>query len=216
MELGRAAGVEVAPERVEAVGRATEARRREREEAGEMGTSIRLTLEQTRRLLGMCHLEKGRDPRLIIDELLERDARFRRHGLTLDKCRVVSEFLEQDWANGWNSQQLASYLASHASTVEELEGEVESLKARRAELEERLQELQAACEEAEKRLNDLNVSYGKRELDLRGCYGLLNVKLKRDREELEKAVAEQMEDLIELARTYKALQQVVSEKRITS
>ena len=48
----------------------------EDEDAG--SSLIRLTEEQSKRLWGISHLEGGKDPLIIIDELLDRDSKLRK------------------------------------------------------------------------------------------------------------------------------------------
>jgi len=66
--------------------------------------SMRLVLseEQTRRLLGISHLERGKDPLVIIDEILDNDSKLRKYGLSLSKVRLVLEYLENAIERGWN------------------------------------------------------------------------------------------------------------------
>ena len=62
---------------------------------------LMLTEEQTKRLLGISHLEGGKDPLVIVDELLNYDSKMRRYGLTLSMRKILSETLEVALQRGW-------------------------------------------------------------------------------------------------------------------
>ncbi|MEM3627727.1 MAG: TusE/DsrC/DsvC family sulfur relay protein [Candidatus Bathyarchaeia archaeon] len=104
-EVCRLAGIPV-PERLANTQMALKARMKaqEKKDDGEATISLRfmLTEEQTKRLLAISHLEGGKDPLLIIDELLDRDAQLRkRYGLKLRDTKLVSEFLGVALQRGW-------------------------------------------------------------------------------------------------------------------
>jgi DNA-binding Lrp family transcriptional regulator len=73
------------------------------EQEPEVKASPRLTLteEQTKRLFGISHLEGGKDPLVIVDELLDYDSKMRRYGLTFSKMKVLSEALDEALRRGW-------------------------------------------------------------------------------------------------------------------
>jgi len=73
------------------------------EQGPEVKASLRLTLteEQTMRLLGISHLEGGKDPLVVVDELLNYDSKMRRYGLTFSRMKVLSEALEEALQRGW-------------------------------------------------------------------------------------------------------------------
>jgi len=70
-------------------------------EVKEASVRLMLSEEQTRRLYGLSHLEGGKDPLVVLDELLNYDSKMRRYGLTLSKRRVLSEALEAALQRGW-------------------------------------------------------------------------------------------------------------------
>jgi hypothetical protein len=106
-EVCRLAGVPVPMERIKQTAKATEmmkaARIKGAQSASMEAPPVRLTLTeaQTRRLLGLSHLEGGKDPLVIVDELLDYDSKARRYGLTLEKMKMLSEFLEEALQIGW-------------------------------------------------------------------------------------------------------------------
>ena len=76
---------------------------KEAERGPEVKASLRLTLteEQTMRLLGISHLEGGKDPLVVVDELLNYDSKMRKYGLTFSKMKVLSEALDEALRRGW-------------------------------------------------------------------------------------------------------------------
>lgn len=61
-----------------------------------------LTEEQTKRLLGISHLEGGTDPLLIIDELLDQDSDLRKtYKLSFQDTKLVVDFLKTSAGRGW-------------------------------------------------------------------------------------------------------------------
>jgi hypothetical protein len=62
-----------------------------------------LTEAQTKRLLGMSHLEGGKDPLIIVDELMNRDSELRREfKLSFKDTSTVSGFLNMAVGRGWS------------------------------------------------------------------------------------------------------------------
>lgn len=103
----KAAGVSV-PERVKQTQKALKVRKA-RGKAKTTGvkevSSTRLTLteEQTRRLLGISHLE-GKDPLALIDYLLDLDTKLRKtYKLSLAKTKLVADFLGVAIERGWST-----------------------------------------------------------------------------------------------------------------
>lgn len=64
---------------------------------------LMLTEAQTKRLLGMSHLEGGKDPLIIVDELMDRDSELRRkYKLSFKDTSTVSGFLNMAVGRGWS------------------------------------------------------------------------------------------------------------------
>ena len=82
-----------------------------KEATAQKGNRFILTENQTARLQGISHLEGGKDPALIVDELLDLDRKLRRdHGLTLEDIQIVPNFLKDMVERGWKLKQIQSYL----------------------------------------------------------------------------------------------------------
>ncbi|MEM3040928.1 MAG: hypothetical protein QXG97_02725 [Nitrososphaerota archaeon] len=63
-----------------------------------------LSEAQTRRLYGLSHLEGGKDPLIIVDELLSRDAELRgTYKLSMKDTRLVAGFLKAAAERGWRT-----------------------------------------------------------------------------------------------------------------
>lgn len=84
-EACRAAGVPVPDDRVKSTEKATEEKEKPKKAVVETGLSLKLNPEQTRRIYGVSHLERSKDPSLLIDEMLSRDELIRSFGLTLNQ-----------------------------------------------------------------------------------------------------------------------------------
>ncbi|MEM3713302.1 MAG: TusE/DsrC/DsvC family sulfur relay protein [Thermoproteota archaeon] len=106
-ELCKLAGIPIPEERMQKTARAKAALREGRRIPQETVSSrLTLTEEQTRRLLGISHLERGEDPLLIIDELLDNDAVLRREfKLTLKDIAQVAVFLKYAFSISWRIGQ---------------------------------------------------------------------------------------------------------------
>jgi hypothetical protein len=79
-EACRASGVPMSEGRKNVTLEATRAVKRRGSRQGDQnasGSLVSLTQEQTGRLLGLSHLEGGKDPTVILDEMLDRDAQLR-------------------------------------------------------------------------------------------------------------------------------------------
>jgi hypothetical protein len=75
-------------------------------------TCLMLTEEQTRRILGISHIEKGRDTTLIIDEMLDRDASLRKtYKLSFKDTKNVADFLEATTRKSWKLPWLLTIMA---------------------------------------------------------------------------------------------------------
>jgi hypothetical protein len=69
-----------------------------------------LTPEATRRLYGICQLEGGADPTVIINQLLDHDTELRRkYRLSQSKLNMVSAFLDSAIKSGWTTESILSY-----------------------------------------------------------------------------------------------------------
>lgn len=97
-ELCRLAGKPLPVERMRRTEKAikSKAKKKKKLSATTEIPSNRLVLseEQTKRVYGIMHLEKGMDPSLIIDRLLDDDVKARKYKLSLKKRKVVWDFLE--------------------------------------------------------------------------------------------------------------------------
>ena len=79
-EAARAAGVPMDTGRKTVTWEATRAIKRRSSRQGDQHTSgslVSLSQEQVGRLLGLSHLEGGKDPRVVLDEMLDRDTQLR-------------------------------------------------------------------------------------------------------------------------------------------
>lgn len=70
------------------------------EDVESVPSSITLTKEITRRLLGISHLESGKDPLIILDQLLERDTSFRKRGINIADSRRILNFIDEAHEKG--------------------------------------------------------------------------------------------------------------------
>jgi len=107
------ASVPAPKERISKVGKAVEASRAKRLEPAANQKSfsrLLLTEEQTKRLLGLSHLEGGKDPHIILDELLNYDSKARKYGLSLAKRKLLSEVLEVAMEKGWRIKSQPSFV----------------------------------------------------------------------------------------------------------
>jgi hypothetical protein len=112
-EIATAAGLPPPEERMHAVTKALEAKKETRiGNAAEGSTlTVQLTVEQSRRLYGICQLEGGLDPAAVIDMLLDLDTELRRkHQLSLSKAKTVSDFLAAAVARGWKPDWVVEYV----------------------------------------------------------------------------------------------------------
>jgi sulfur relay (sulfurtransferase) DsrC/TusE family protein len=100
------AGVPVPEDRIKRMQKVTETSRNEAKDTTK-SSLFRLTLteEQTKRLLGISHLEGGIDPLLIVDRLLDNDGKMRKsYRLNFSKAKRVSDFLDAAIARGWHTE----------------------------------------------------------------------------------------------------------------
>ncbi len=108
-ELCSLAGIPVPVERIRKTAKATAALREGRKGDVHRETALSrliLTEEQTKRLLGLSHLEGGRDPLLIMDQLLDLDTVLRKEfKLTLEDIARVAVFLKYAVSIGWRIKQ---------------------------------------------------------------------------------------------------------------
>lgn len=114
-EACKLAGIPVDQKRVNSTKRARESRKKKGSEAGDVEhESYRLTLteEQTKRLLGISHLEKGKDSLLVFDEILKRDTGFRRRGLDLTNSKRVLNFLDEAHEKGLETPWILTALVT--------------------------------------------------------------------------------------------------------
>lgn len=76
---------------------------------GDLSSKIVLSEEQVKRILGISHLEGGKEPRIILDELLERDTFLRENkDLSLDDTKAVFDYLGKAKERKWTIPMLLS------------------------------------------------------------------------------------------------------------
>ena len=110
-ELCRLAGIPAAGSLGQTVA-ATESRRAASRDTSRAAAGITLTENQERRLYAICHLEGGKDPSLVLDEILDRDMRFRKtYKLSMPDTARVAEFLARAIENKWSIHDSPSVLA---------------------------------------------------------------------------------------------------------
>ena len=118
-EACKLAGVPVPEARIAATRKALKERKKTSEDVdhrlgagydhGDTSSMVALSDEQVKRILGIAHLEGGKDPLAIVDELLERDAFLRENkGLTLDDTKAVFNYLEKAKEGKWTIPMLLS------------------------------------------------------------------------------------------------------------
>ncbi|MCJ7630939.1 hypothetical protein MUP77_00865, partial [Candidatus Bathyarchaeota archaeon] len=102
------------PERSRQTLKALSVRKREQQVQKEAPcpTRLLLTEEQTRRILGISHIEKGKDPSIIMNELFDRDASLRKtYNLSFKDTKNVADFLEVATRRRWKLPWLLSIMA---------------------------------------------------------------------------------------------------------
>jgi len=114
-EAYRLAGVPIPKDRMRRTAKATKAvktakAREKAEDEAPPPTRLVLTEEQSKRLLGISHLEGGKDPLVIIDELLDYDSKARKYGLSLARRKLLSEALEAAMEKGWKVDAEPSFV----------------------------------------------------------------------------------------------------------
>jgi hypothetical protein len=110
-EAYRLAGVPIPTERIRRTRKATQASKTTEPQPHVQTCPNRpmLSDEQTKRLLGISHLEGGKDPLIIIDELLNRDAKLRKaYRLSLKDTKMMVDFLNLAIEKGWQVPWLLS------------------------------------------------------------------------------------------------------------
>jgi hypothetical protein len=111
-ELCKLTAVPAPTERIRRTDRATEASKLKGQSSSIIEVSpdhLMLSEAQTKRLLGLSHLEDGKDPLLIIDELLDRDSKLRMTcRLSFKGTKAVADFLELATSRGWEVPPLLS------------------------------------------------------------------------------------------------------------
>ncbi|GAI15380.1 unnamed protein product, partial [marine sediment metagenome] len=108
-EVCKKAGVPVPKQRIRATRKAVRGQEKKAmaiEDRSEPGSRIILADSQSARIQGISHLEGGKDPGMIIDELLDRDTYLREEkGLSLDDVKAVFDYIdrakERKWKVGW-------------------------------------------------------------------------------------------------------------------
>lgn len=108
-EVCKKAGVPVPEQRIRATRKAVrgqEMKAKGVEDRSVPGFRIMLADSQSARIQGISHLEGGKDPGMIIDELLDRDTYLREEkGLSLDDVKAVFDYIdgakERKWKVGW-------------------------------------------------------------------------------------------------------------------
>ena len=86
-------------------GKAEYAKNAEPEVKGASSIRLMLTEEQSKRLLGISHLEGGKDPLVVLDELLNYDCKMRRYGLTLSRRKNSKRGFRGSTAKGLEDQR---------------------------------------------------------------------------------------------------------------
>jgi hypothetical protein len=105
------AGVPIPTERIRRTDRATQASKMTEPTPHVQVCPSRpmLSDEQTKRLLGISHLEGGKEPLIIIDELLDRDAKLRNtYKLSFKDTKMIADFLNLAIGKGWQVPWLLS------------------------------------------------------------------------------------------------------------
>ncbi len=108
-EVCKKAGIPVPKQRITATRKAVRGQEKKAmavKDRSESGSRIMLADSQSARIQGISHLEGGKDPGMIIDELLDRDTYLREEkGLSLDDVKAVFDYIdrakERKWKVGW-------------------------------------------------------------------------------------------------------------------
>ncbi|MGD1055043.1 MAG: hypothetical protein ABR867_03065 [Nitrososphaerales archaeon] len=109
-ELCRLAGIP-ATGSIEQTVAATESRRAASRDTSRAAAGVNLTENQERRLLAICHLEGGKDPSLVLDEILYRDMKFRKlYKLSMPDTARVAGYLDEATKRGWSIHDSPSIL----------------------------------------------------------------------------------------------------------
>jgi len=103
------AGIPTPSERIKATRKAVRGQKKKAmavKDRSEPSSRIMLADSQSARIQGISHLEGGKDPWMIIDELLDRDTYLRKEkGLSLDDVKAVFDYIERAkkrrWKVGW-------------------------------------------------------------------------------------------------------------------
>lgn len=143
-EACRLAGIPVPKDRIKATKKARKSREsktpRPAYTTRVSSPGIVLTESQVARLLGIAHLEGGKNIELVIDEILDRDTRLREEKkLTLDDTQVVFDYIDRAKERTWDLDLLlnihtrlwnAGLMRMSSQAVEGLVGFLEKMKAR--------------------------------------------------------------------------------------
>ena len=112
-ELFKLAGVPVPKERMKKTEKATEASKAKEGQTTQQNIPHRLMLteKQTKDLETIAYIEGRKDPLLIIDEFLDRDQKYRKtFDLSLEKIKIVADFLGELVDRGWTKEVVVDYL----------------------------------------------------------------------------------------------------------
>jgi len=105
-EACRLSGIPVPKDRIKATKKARKTRESKTQKQADTkevsSFRIILTKEQVSRLRGIAHLEGGKNIEIIIDEMLDRDTRYREEkGLSLNDTKEVFDYLKAAKEIGW-------------------------------------------------------------------------------------------------------------------
>jgi len=112
-ELCRLAGVPVPKNRIDAVKPALKSKEKSSAKAQQSTVEcLTLSPEATRRIYGICQLEGGIEPNLVIDNLLDLDTSMREHGISLEQLVNVTHFLDAAAGRKWRINDLLDYITT--------------------------------------------------------------------------------------------------------
>lgn len=115
-QIYRLAGVPLDKETIKQTKKAIKKKREKKVKTREVNEGevfyYTLTKEQNRRLDGIVHLEHGKDASIILDELLERDLKFRKNKISFAKVKQLTEFLDEALPRKWTVKMLVDYMTN--------------------------------------------------------------------------------------------------------
>ena len=112
-EICRGSGVPYPKDRAKAVEKAVKARSTKAEkDQSKVASPITLTEEQSKRIYGIMQLEGGKDPSVIIDDLLDRDYGLRKSMLTMQQTKRLVQLLDETYKRNWKPEEVADYVTT--------------------------------------------------------------------------------------------------------